>query len=114
MAERVPLSVTVEKSASATVLTPSGEISYHEAPTFRTFIKQAYDQQPALVVIDMSQVPYMSTPGVATLVEALQMSRRGSTGLVLCGLNDKVADILRISKLEKLFKIVPTRQAALG
>lgn len=114
MAERVPLSVSVEKLATATVITPSGEISYHEAPTFRTFIKQAYDQHPAQVVIDMSQVPYMSTPGVATLVEALQMSRRGTTGLTICGLNDKVADILRISKLERLFKIVPTRQAALG
>ncbi len=114
MAERVPLSVTVEKLAAAIVVTPSGEISYHEAPTFRTYIKQAYDQQPANVLIDMSNVPYMSTPGVATLVEALQMSRRGSTALTICGLNEKVADILRISKLEKLFKIVPTRQAALG
>lgn len=114
MAERVPLSVAVERLPKATIITPSGEISYHEAPTFRTFIKQAFDQRPGLIIVDMSQVPYMSTPGVATLVEALQMSRRGSTALTICGLTDKVADILRISKLEKVFRIVPTRDAALA
>lgn len=113
MAERVPLSVAVEKLPKATVITPSGEISYHEAPTFRTYIKQAFDQKPPLVVVDMSDVPYMSTPGVATLVEALQMSRRGGAALTICGLSDKVADILRISKLEKVFRIVANRQAAL-
>ncbi len=114
MAERIPLVVNVERIDRTIVLSPSGEISYHEAPLFRTFIRQAFDAKPAGIVVDMALVPYMSTPGVATLVEALQMSRRNGGSLVICGLTEKVSEILRISKLDKVFKIVASRAVALA
>jgi anti-anti-sigma factor len=114
MAERIPLNVSVQKVGGAIVVTPEGEISYHEAPLFRQFIQQAFDERPRTVVVDMAHVPYMSSPGVAILVLAAQLSRRYANALVICSLTDKVRDILRISRIENIFQIEPNRDAALA
>jgi anti-sigma B factor antagonist len=90
----------------AIVLSPKGEIGYQEAPGFRTYIRAAYDKKPARVVADLSSVSYMGTPGVATLVEALQISKRTQTPLVLCGMSERVRAIFEIARLQTVFKIV--------
>ncbi len=95
------------------VITPKGEIGYPEAAPFRTAIKQAQDKKVPRVVVDLSGVSFMSTPGLATLVEALQTSKRTSTGLVLCGLQDRVRAVFEIARLQTVFRIVPTISAAM-
>jgi anti-anti-sigma factor len=114
MADRDVIKVKVEERDGMVVLSPSGEIGYQEAPAFRTYIRQAYDKKPRRLVADLSGVDYMSTPGLATLVEALQIANRSKTPLVLCGLNDKVLAIFKIARLDMVFKIVATVDLAVA
>lgn len=99
---------------SQVVVAPSGEIAYQQANEFRGAIRKAFEQKPTKLVIDLSAVDYMNTPGVATLVEALQVANRSKVALVLCGLNDKVRAIIELARLHSLFKIVPNVSAALA
>ena len=64
------------------------------------------------LVIDLSAVPFMDSSGVATLVEALQVQRRGSNKLVLCGLQPKVRSIFEIARLDMVFAIADDASAA--
>lgn len=106
--------VRVEERDGTFILSPKGEIGFEEAPSFRTHIKLAYDKKPRRLVADLSEVEYMSTPGLATLVEALQISRKTQTPLVLCGMNDKVRAIFEIARLHTVFKIVPDLDSAIS
>jgi len=105
MNDRIPLKVTTSERDGARLLHPQGEIGYQEAPEFRTFVKAAFDARPRLVVVDLGGVAYMGTPGVATLVEGLQISRRVGIPLVIAALNERVLAIFEIARLHTVFKI---------
>jgi len=109
----MPIKVSVSSSDGVVVVAPEGEIGYHEAPAFRIFLRQGFDQKPRRMVTDLAGVSYMSTPGVATLVEALQLSKKLSIPLVLCGMNERVLAIFEIARLHTVFKIVADREEAL-
>ncbi len=99
-----PTSVTF--AAGVATVTPHGDIGTYEASSLRMAIKQAYDQKPKKLVVDLSGVPYMATAGLATLVEARQLAMKSSAQLVLCGLNERVKAVFDISRLTGVFKIV--------
>jgi len=56
----------------------------------------------------------MDSSGVATLVQAMQASRKQNTILVICNLQDRVRTILHIAKLDSFFSVVGTLEQAVG
>jgi anti-sigma B factor antagonist len=112
MAESTPLIIHTQRTASALVLAPQGEIATHEAPTMQQAVKEAFESRPAKVVIDLTSVSYMATSGLATLVQAAQQSNKTKIPLVLCGLQERVKAVIDISRLTSFFKIVGTQAEA--
>lgn len=108
------LSVQTESRDGAVIVRPAGDIDLSGSPTLRQEIKKAQGSAPKRLVIDLAAVPYMDSSGVATLVEAMQIARRGGTRLVLCGLQDKVRSIFEIARLDTVFTITPSVDAALS
>ncbi|MDX2133097.1 MAG: STAS domain-containing protein [Planctomycetota bacterium] len=114
MSDRPTIAVSLSRHATgAVVVSAKGDIAYHEAPEYRTYLRQAFDQRPTRVVADLSGVPYMATPGLATLVEALQISKKSGTPLVLSGLTERVRAIFEIARLHTVFRIASDVDAAL-
>ncbi|MCC6426950.1 MAG: STAS domain-containing protein [Phycisphaerales bacterium] len=113
MAEQSGLQVRYEEIGKTVVVTPQGEIAYTEAPQLRQWIRKAQDTRPERIIVDLSGVGYMNTPGVATLVEALQIAKKNKYRLVLVGLNSSVRAVFEVARLHTVFEIVETRDAAL-
>jgi anti-sigma B factor antagonist len=90
----------------------SGDIDLSRSPVLRHALMQMSGEGHARIVIDLSDVPYMDSSGVATLVEALQAQRKAGGKIVLCGLQPKVQSIFEIARLDMVFTIVDTKQAA--
>lgn len=107
------IDVRVEEHEGATVVTPTGDVDLHSSPAMREKLKKAAMTKPARLVVDLSAVPYMDSSGVATLIEAMQIARRQSTALVLCGLQDRVRSMFQIAKLEQVFRIAPNAAEAM-
>lgn len=101
-------------SDAATVVRPRGDIDLGSAPTLRQKLNEAQRDRPAKLVIDLSEVPYMDSSGVATLVEAMQVTRRHGGHLVLCGMQEKVRSIFEIARLDMVFTIVQNQDEALS
>jgi anti-anti-sigma factor len=108
------LQVGFETQGTAVVVSPQGEIGYSEATVFRTWLRKAHDAKTPRVVVDLSKVDYMNTPGVATLVESLQIAKKAKTRLILCGMNEKVFAIFKIARLDTVFEITPTAADAVA
>ncbi len=108
------LRVGVERQGNAVVIAPQGDVDLSRSPALRSAIREAQASKPARLVIDLAGVDYMDSSGVATLVEALQIARRGGTRLALCGLKDRVRSIFEIARLDSVFAIRATREAALA
>jgi anti-sigma B factor antagonist len=113
--DRPPITVNASAAPDRTaILAPVGDIGYHEAPALRQAIRDTFDAKPPRVLIDLAGVNYMATPGLATLVEALQISKRSSVPLVLCSLTERVRAVFEIARLQSVFKIAADRAAALS
>lgn len=108
------LKVHWEMRGPGVVVNPVGDIDLTASPTLRLALRQVQAGKPRALVVDLSQVSYMDSSGVATLVEAMQLARKNGTRLSLCGLQDKVRSIFEIARLDTVFRIVPTADAALS
>jgi anti-sigma B factor antagonist len=107
------MKISSEKQDGATIVSPEGDIDLGRSPTLRTSLREAQSSKPPRLVVDLSRVDYMDSSGVATLVEALQNARRGGTKMVLCCMKDRVRSIFEIARLDTVFAIVETREAAM-
>jgi anti-sigma B factor antagonist len=108
--------ITVEHSThgDAAILKPIGEIDLSRAPGLRMHLMDVLSAKPPVLIIDLAEVPYMDSSGVATCVEAMQVSRRSGTRLFLSGLQERVRSIFEIARLDEVFTIVDSPSAALN
>jgi anti-sigma B factor antagonist len=112
MAEET-MKVNAESQGGATIISPEGDVDLGRSPTLRTSLRQAQTSKPQRLIVDLSQVDYMDSSGVATLVEALQNARKSGTKMVLCGLKDRVRSIFEIARLDTVFTIAESRDKAM-
>lgn len=108
------LPIDIETRDGATIVRPNGEVDLARSPTLRSTLGQVIADGPGRLVLDLSQVDYMDSSGVATLVEALQQCRTRQTALVLSGLQARVRSVFEIAKLDSVFTIRTDLDAALG
>ena len=104
--------VDYKEEGDNTIVTPYGEIGYPEANAFRNYLRKAQERR-GRVLVDLANVQFMSTPGLATLVEALQSSKRSGNKLVLAGLQDRVRAVFEIARLNTVFTIVTDIQTGM-
>ncbi len=65
------------------------------------------------VLINMTQVGYIDSSGIATLVEGLQLSRETKTRFGLYGLRNNARSVLELARLHKVFNIFDDEKEAL-
>ncbi|TVQ79393.1 MAG: anti-sigma factor antagonist [Phycisphaeraceae bacterium] len=106
------MEVQIERRDGLVLVAPSGDIDLSCSRDLQQSMRQALDGKPERVVVDLSRVPYMDSSGVATLVEAMQIARKQSTRLILCGLQDKVRSIFEIARLDRVFTIARSLEEA--
>jgi len=106
------MDIEIHQSQDAIVISPKGDVDMSNSPELQRNLKETLKGRPIRLIVDLSNVPYMDSSGVATLVEAMQISRRQSTNLVLCSLQAKVRSVFEIARLDRVFRITADQDAA--
>lgn len=112
MAESEELEIDVETHEGATVMKPVGDVDLSRSPVLRNAIRSALNDKPDKLIVELSGVSYMDSSGVATLVEAMQITRKIQAKLVLCNLTDRVQSIFEIARLDQVFTITDDLDSA--
>ncbi|MDP7006508.1 MAG: STAS domain-containing protein [Phycisphaerales bacterium] len=108
------LIIEVETDGFITFITPFGDIDLSKSSELRLAIKPILEKDPFKVIVDLNGVPYMDSSGVATLVEALQLSKQSNIQFVVCCLTDGVRSIIELARLDKIFTICNSREEAIA
>lgn len=95
-----------------TIVDVTGDIDMSTSPRFRTTLLESLKRTPRLAV-NLSDVRYVDSSGIASLVEVLKMARNTDKRLVLFGLNEPVQDVLQLTRLAKIFEIRKTEKEAM-
>jgi anti-sigma B factor antagonist len=114
MPQRPPLQISVRPSGHATILDLTGEITLFNSPEIRkALITQLRDKQVAHLIVNMLDVPYVDSSGVASLVEGLKLSRDLNSRFALYGLSKSARTVLELTHLLRIFEVHETEQQAL-
>ena len=84
-----------------------GEIDMHGAPELRGILHSAAQSKPPLLVVDLAQVAFIDSSGIATIVEALKVVRRWSGKLRVERCQEAVRDTFEIAGLTEILGIIP-------
>ncbi len=94
------------------VLPLEGEIDLHVSPRIAASLNQMIVTKPKQLVVDLSQVSYIDSSGLAVLIEGMQNVAAYGGKFALAGLQDGVRPIFEIARLDQVFEIYPTVDAA--
>jgi len=101
-------------SKSSNVFTPEGAIDLHVSPEMRTSLRTIIDEKPKRLVIDLSNVPYVDSSGIAVLIGAMQSLELEGGVFMLAGAQETVRTILESARLDQYFRLFPDVDAALA
>jgi anti-sigma B factor antagonist len=104
---------TTPRQSRSKVLPLKGEIDLHVSPTVTASLNEMIEEKPERLVVDLSQVSYMDSAGLAVLIEAMQKVEAYGGKFMLAGLQETVRSIFEISRLDQVFQIFPDADAAL-
>lgn len=91
------------------VIVPKGPIDLAVAKKFkRTIAKNINNGQTQLVIVDLTNVPYMDCEGIGVLLGALKRIKENQGRIILIGLSSIINKMLRLVKLIHLFDIYST------
>ena len=83
-----------------------GDIELSKSPKVRqTLLELVKTHKPVLLILDLTDVPYMDSSGIAVLVEVLKALRENDGKMKLTGASKRVRGLLEISRLDSLFEI---------
>ena len=75
------------------------------------------EEKPTNLVLDFGRVQFIASSVIGillTLHKRLSAAPAGGTSLVLCAVGPKLMELLKLSRLDRLLTIKPTRKEALG
>ena len=71
----------------------------------RQLILEAIRSQSGRVVVDMSDITYMDTSGLATFLEALRQAHQQGKAIALQGVQDQPRYLFEVTELDYLFEM---------
>ncbi len=106
------MTIVVERESGIVVVRIVGDILLADARSLRRALSEAAAGQ-AQVVVDLEEVGYMDSSGIATLFETFQRVRRAGGRLELAALQRQTLELLRLCRLDRVFSIHGSVEAAL-
>lgn len=96
------------------VVDAAGDIDLRRSVVFQHDLLALMDRKPERILINLRDVPYMDSSGIASLVKMLSRTRKSGATLLLCAMNDRVRSLFEITRLDSVFSIFGTEEEALA
>jgi anti-anti-sigma factor len=106
-------SVTLAPGPVAIVLLDREKLGEHECKPVEAEVLQAAAGARHRVVIDCSRVTMIASAGLGLLVTLDKECKKQGGKLAICELGEQLLMVLKLTKLDRLLRIVPDQEAAL-
>ncbi len=107
------MDLTIRSEGNVTILEISGRFDNRTAPAVAEELEKVTRTEPARLVVNMTNVSFVDSTALATLVQGLKRCRQRRGELYLCGLQNQVYMIFELTRLDKAFTIFPDEANAL-
>jgi anti-sigma B factor antagonist len=107
--------LTIERLSAhdgPSVLCLRGPLTLENLPLFQNAIRR--EEKVPLIIVDFSDVPYIDSSGLGSLVSTYVTRHKATRRIALSGVNERVLKLFETTKVEPLFLIFPTLDDAIA
>lgn len=108
------MNIDTEQNGGLTVLKMSGKLDTVSSPDVQQIVVEAIDTADEGVVIEMSNVSFVSSAGLRVMLIGAKASKAKGKAFRLAGLNDGVGDVFRMTGFDRLIDIYDDTDAAIA
>ena len=99
------LDIAVSKRDDSSIVRLRGRVNVDSSPALRDRLMGLLRaQSPKAVIVDLSDVSYLDSSGLATLIEGLGVARMRQTTLCVQGLHGRILQLFQATRLSSLFE----------
>lgn len=109
------MEIATRAVGNVTLVDVKGDIDlYHTPEMRRVLITELREKRAPRVIVNLTQVRYIDSSGVASLVEGLKAAREMNARFGLFGLSKSAREVLELSRLIKVFEVFENEEQALA
>lgn len=108
------MEINSEQRGNLLVVVPQGNrLEAATATQFKSTMVDFINKGANRIILDLSQVNFVDSSGLGSIVSILKTL--GEDGeLVLCGINQTVMSLFKLTRLDRIFRIFPTADEAVA
>lgn len=108
------MEIATNEVKGVNVVKVTGRVDSATAPDLENALKQLVESSKTQIVLDLTDVEYMSSAGLRAMVSTLKSVKRASGDLRLASPSPRVAEVLRLAGLTSIFSIYPGQSEAVS
>ena len=99
------LEIAIDHGEERSIVHLRGRLNIDSSPALRDqLLTMLKAQSPQAVIVDFSDVSYVDSSGIATLIEGLKIARMRRTTLCVRGLRDRLLHLFQVTGMFTLFE----------
>jgi anti-sigma B factor antagonist len=106
--------VEVRRTDRETVVTVSGELDLTSSAALEEALEQLGGSEPPSVILDLTDVDFMDSAGLAVVVRAHQRAESAGTPFALVSASAQVRRLLSVTGMDERMTVAQTPQELLG
>lgn len=107
------MSLKSREEGEVCIVELNGEIDAKTAPSISSEVLDL-TKDKSKIIIDLTEVPYMSSAGLRMLLKLFRTVTSNSGELVLVGLSEEIEDTMQVTGFLQFFTTCPTVEAGLN
>ncbi len=107
------MEIRIKEHEGTKILAPSGDIDMDTSPELRKQLLLLIRQRAPVIMVDLENVTYIDSSGIATFVEGLKDMMSYGGRLKFFGIPIRVKEVFTFSKLDKVFDMYGSMEDAL-
>lgn len=107
------MEISQRSQGEITILDIVGEIDLYNAPELEVTVRKLITEKKIKILINMSQVPFIDSNGLAKLIFTQRELKKVSGSLKLAALSPAILKIFEATKLDKVLSVFASEEDAL-
>ncbi|MGE0724646.1 MAG: STAS domain-containing protein [Alphaproteobacteria bacterium] len=103
-----------ESEGGVVIVTPVGRLDVASAKSVEGSLLEIVNSGKTKVVLDLSELDYLSSAGLRTLLVVGKRAESALGKVVLCSVRPGVREVLAVGGFDRIFAIHPDRAAAVA
>ena len=109
-----PLKTRVRHKAGLAILELCGDVDGSGEEALEAAYAEAESRDPAAILLNFEQVPYINSKGIALIVTLLRRARQAGRELLACSLTDHYREIFQITRLSEYITIYDSEEMGIA